>query len=322
MTILAISDLEFAKQHLNRFADSDFFPPLYEYDAVWKKWDEFKSQITSLNVGKLAFPTPLHLPAPKASQTFRIVHQLDPLSCVAYTALAYSVSGELEKRRIDKSQKISCSYRSIPDAGSFFSEGTGYQDFLDQTRRLCDEYKFILSTDISDFYNQIYSHRVENSISTFGASWAETGKDIEKVIHSLNSQSSKGIPTGPNASIIFSEAILLDVDVLLANNGIVFCRFVDDFRIFSESIPDLMKITELLAEYLYDNHRLHLNSNKTNIMETERFLEKEFFNHYRIEVQEAFDLLGDITYGGVASVVRIDETEDDRIPFGVLVDRI
>lgn len=320
MTILTDADLEFAKEHLNRFADSDFFPPLYEYDAIWKGWDEFKADVTRSNVEKLLFPTPIQLPAPKPNQTFRIVQQLDPLSCIAYTALAHSICRDLEGRRIDKAAKVSCSYRLVPDKGSFFSEGTGYQDFLDQTKKLCEEHQFILTTDISDFYNQIYSHRVRNSISALGPGFAGVAKDIESIIHSMASQSSKGIPTGPNASIIFSEAIMLDVDSFLQNLGISFCRFADDFRFFSNNKAELRKVIEALSEYLYDHHRLHLSGNKTYVSESKEFLDREFFNHYRIEVQEAFDLLGTITYGGVASVVEFeDEDEDEKIPFGILI---
>jgi hypothetical protein len=320
MTILRDVDLTFAKEHLSRFADSDFFPPLYEFEAVWQGWDEFCSEVKKTNVERLSFPTPLQLPAPKPNQTFRIVHQLDPLSCIVYTALAHAVCSDLEAKRIDKSKKISCSYRTKPEGGSFFSEGTGYQDFLDQTRALCEANKFILATDIADFYNQIYSHRVRNSIAGLGPSFVDIAKDVESVIHSLSSQSSKGVPTGPNASIIFSEAILLDVDGLLMSRGVAFCRFADDFRIFADREADLRKISEFLSEYLFDHHRLHLSAAKTYISETSEFLQREFFNHYRIEVQEAFDLLGSMTYGGVASYVDAEEDEEsERIPFGVLV---
>ncbi len=100
MTILTDADLDFAKEHLNRFADSDFFPPLYEYEAVWAKWDEFKEEVKKSNVEKQLFPTPLQLPAPKPNQTFRMVHQLDPLSCIIYTALAHAACKDLETKRI------------------------------------------------------------------------------------------------------------------------------------------------------------------------------------------------------------------------------
>jgi hypothetical protein len=109
------------------------------------------------------------------------------------------------------------------------------------------------------------------------------------------------------------------VDDLLYRQGVKFCRFVDDFRIFSDSRQELMQVAQLLSEYLYDQHRLHLSSNKTSLLATEKFLEREFFNHYRIEVEEAFVVLGEIEYGGVASVVEFEDGADTGIPFGVLV---
>jgi hypothetical protein len=61
-------------------------------------------------------------------------------------------------------------------------------------------------------------------------------------------------------------------------------------------------------------------SSKPGAGQSSDFVQKEFFNHYRIEVQEAFDILGTVTYGGVASVVEFeDENDVERIPFGILV---
>lgn len=320
MTILTEDDLEFAKAHLQKFADSDFFPPLFEYEAVWAGWNAFKQDMTSKNVEKLLYPTPKQFPAPKQSANFRIVHQLDPLSCIAYTALAHNVCKDLEAKRVG--QEISCSYRMSPHDGSFFSLGTGYDSYLAQTKLHCEKYKYILSTDISDFYNQIYSHRVRNAVSTLGASFDGIARDVESVIHSLNTQQSKGIPTGPNVSIIFSEAVLMDVDQFMLNAGFVFCRYVDDYRVFSDQPTELRKAVEALSEYLFNHHRLHLSAAKTYILKSEDFLKKEFFNHYTIAVQEAFDLLGEIAYGGVTSLIKWDadvEDDDEVAPFGILV---
>ena len=112
------------------------------------------------------------------------------------------MSGALEARRVDTD--TSCSYRTKPDGGSFFSDWTGYDKFLERTKVLCDTYDHILTLDIADFYNQIYSHRVSNSISALGGAYENVATDVEATIHAFNSQASKGIPTGPNASIIFS----------------------------------------------------------------------------------------------------------------------
>lgn len=324
MTILSEQGLEFARAHLTNFADSDFFPPLFEYEAIWSNWERFKADVVRSNISKLWLPSPLALPAPKLTDTFRIVHQLDPLSAITYTALAHDVAETLEAKRIDPALKIACSYRLKIDGGAFFSDGTGYSDFLDSTKQGCEENPFLLTADVSDFYNQIYSHRVRNALASADPSLDLLAKDVEHVIHTLGAEASKGIPTGPNASIIFSEAIFVDIDQALVREGYKFCRYVDDIRIFGSSAAELRKASEFLGEYLFSHHRLHLSTAKTKIWSSETFLEREFFNHYTLAVQEAFRVLGSVAYGGVASVINWgdeDEDEDDGIPFGILVAR-
>ncbi|WP_292024577.1 MULTISPECIES: RNA-directed DNA polymerase [unclassified Brevundimonas] len=322
MTILSDAGLEFAREHLTKFADSDFFPPLFEYEAIWSNWAEFKTAVTQSNVAKLWLPSPLTLPAPKLTDTFRIVHQLDPLSAIAYTTLAHDVAKVVEEKRIAPEDKVACSYRISIDNGAFFSDGTGYADFLEVTRSGCESHPFLLTADISDFYNQIYSHRVRNALASADASLEHVAKDVEHVIHALGAEASKGIPTGPNASIIFSEAIFIDIDQALLKEGYKFCRYVDDIRIFGESEPQLRKASEFLGEYLFVHHRLHLSAAKTRIWESKPFLDKEFFNHYTLAVQEAFKVLGSVAYGGVASVIHWGDEEDEDeegMPFGILV---
>lgn len=324
MTILSDQGLEFARAHLTNFADSDFFPPLFEYEAIWSNWKRFKADVVRSNIAKLWLPSPLVLPAPKLTDTFRIVHQLDPLSAIAYTALAHDVALKVESKRIDPEFKIACSYRLNIDGGAFFAKGTGYSDFLDSTKAGCESNDFLLTADVSDFYNQIYSHRVRNALASADASLEQLAKDVEHVIHALGAEASNGIPTGPNASIIFSEAIFIDIDQALLKEGYSFCRYVDDIRIFGSSAAELRKASEFLGEYLFTHHRLHLSASKTKIWESKAFLEREFFNHYAMAVQEAFNVLGSVAYGGVASVINWgdeDEDEEDGIPFGILVAR-
>lgn len=322
MTILSEAGLEFAREHLTKFADSDFFPPLFEYEAIWSNWDEFKKSVTQSNISKLWLPSPLALPAPKLTDTFRIVHQLDPLSAITYTALAHDVANTVEGKRVSADQKIACSYRIDISNGAFFSEGTGYADFLDATKSQCESNPYLLTADVSDFYNQIYSHRVRNALASADASLEHIAKDVEHVIQALGAEASKGIPTGPNASIIFSEAIFIDIDQALLREGYSFCRYVDDIRIFGESPAELRKASEFLGEYLFVHHRLHLSAAKTKIWDSTAFLDKEFFNHYTLAVQEAFKVLGSVEYGGVASVIHWGDEgddEEDGMPFGILV---
>jgi hypothetical protein len=40
MTILSEFALEFAKDHISKYYDSDFFPKADEFAAIWHNWEE------------------------------------------------------------------------------------------------------------------------------------------------------------------------------------------------------------------------------------------------------------------------------------------
>ena len=39
MTILTDQSLEFAREHIQKFYDSDFFPKPVEFEALWHQWE-------------------------------------------------------------------------------------------------------------------------------------------------------------------------------------------------------------------------------------------------------------------------------------------
>ena len=45
MTILTEQSLEFAREHIGKYYDSDFFPKAIEFDALWHQWDEVKKDL-------------------------------------------------------------------------------------------------------------------------------------------------------------------------------------------------------------------------------------------------------------------------------------
>ena len=61
----------------------------------------------------------------------------------------------------------------------FFTGGSGYPNFTDQTEYLATQHDFVLVTDIADFYNQIYLHRLSNAVEFADKSLREVGEDIE-----------------------------------------------------------------------------------------------------------------------------------------------
>lgn len=94
---------------------------------------------------------------------------------------------------------------------------------------------------------------------------------------------SRGVPVGPTASVVFSEACLTDVDLFLVRKGYVHTRYVDDFRIFCGDATVAWRALHDLTEYLYTAHRLTLQSSKTQMLDVSDFVEKELIDPQHAE---------------------------------------
>lgn len=283
MTKLTEASLDFAKNHIEKYYDSDFFPKAKEFDALWHCWSEVKEFLKGVNIGKMYVTYPRVMASPKPTGDYRVVHQLEPVDAVIYTALAYLIAEPVEAARQPESKKIACSYRFEINEGNFFGSGTGYGDFIAQTEYLASEYKYILVTDITDFYNQIYLHKLNHAIEHADESLKNLADDIEGFVSRINDKASQGVPVGPTGSIVMAEAVLVDVDNFLLNLGVRHTRYVDDFRIFSDNCEELKDALQKLTVYLYSVHRLTLASGKTGISDAEEYVEKSLHNPYAQE---------------------------------------
>ncbi|MDR4651167.1 MAG: RNA-directed DNA polymerase [Nitrosomonas sp.] len=314
MSILSDDSLEFARKHITKFYDSDFFPRSFEFEALWHSWDDVKKELSSKNVSKHWVTSPRTLTSMKPKGGFRVVQQLDPLDTIVYTALAYTVANEVEGARIPKEQHVACSYRIDLDEGSLFAEGNGFGEFTTQSEKLAKENKYVLATDITDFYNQIYLHRLNNAIEYSDSALKPVGDDIEGFLSRLNGKASQGVPVGPAASIIMSEAVMMDIDEFLINKSVSHTRYVDDFRIFSDSKEKLISVLEDLTLYLYENHRLTLSGDKTKIIETEKYINEILHNHYALERVEIFHTLEIFNpYSGEHEEVEVKVEDEEEL---------
>jgi hypothetical protein len=308
MSKLTEDSLEFAKKHIENYYDSDFYPKAFEYEAIWHNWDKVKAHLTGTNIHKLRTKHPLTMASKKPSGSYRIVHQLEPIDTVIYTALAYLITNQIEQNRADKN--IACSYRFALDDGGFFDKNSGFKNFTDVVENLSDDYEYILITDITDFYNQIYLHRLHNAIERADPALSNLASDIEQFIMSINDKASQGIPVGPAASIIMSEATLIDIDEFISGKGVEHARYVDDFRIYANSKRELETILESLTLYLHETHRLTLASDKTKILSTEEYVESVLHNQYEMEKVEIFETLEILNpYSGEIEVEEVLVTE-------------
>ncbi|WP_284175981.1 RNA-directed DNA polymerase [Xanthomonas citri] len=308
MAILSEAALDFAKAHIEKYYDSDFFPKAFEFEALWHQWPQVKQELRSKNISKMLVSNPYNSTIQKARGGYRVVHQLEPMEAIAYTAMAYEVGGSIEAMRAPATHRIACSYRINIANGNFFVGGSGWGDFKAKSQELANENKFAAITDISDFYNQIYLHRLQNAIEASGPAHKSLASDIEDFLLALNNKASQGVPVGPAASIVMAEAVLIDIDSFISQCGVLHTRYVDDIRIFSNSAAKLAETLEKLTLYLYENHRLTLATDKTKLMPSEDFIENHLHNPYLDDKDELMEELDNISpYGGE------DEDEDEGL---------
>lgn len=286
MATVKENHLEWALKHLLRYYQSDFYPKIFEFQAISHNWEQVKDHILGLDLDSYAPKSPLIHLAPKPNGNYRIVHLLHPIDCLIYTALIREVCEVIEDYRIPQSESIACSYRIKPDLeGSFFSDDTGWGTYVSRSEELASRYErgSVLIADITDFYNQIYTHRLENLIEEAGKGVCdEQARAIERFLFGLNKKTSRGIPVGPTPSIILAELVLADIDNTILTHTRDFVRYVDDIRIFFEEREDAVHALHDLTEYLYSYHRLVFSGEKTKILSTKEFRE----NHLRDEEKE------------------------------------
>lgn len=275
MTAIKEKYLEWALKHLQKYSHSDFYPRLFEYAALVHNWAEVKKHILSIDLDDYSPKSPLIDLAPKSNGNYRVVHQLDPIDSLIYTSLVREVCDIIENYRIPELRHIACSYRIKPnEEGSFFPSDSGWDEFNARTEELADEYEdgYVIVADITDFYNQIYTHRIRNLIEEAGkGAYHARAKVIEKFLISLNKETSRGIPVGPAPSIILAELIMASIDNKILTYTDDFVRYVDDIRIFFKKREDAILVQYELTQYLYSYHRLVFSGEKTRIRRVSTF---------------------------------------------------
>jgi hypothetical protein len=233
-SLLSEDALKRAIEHITKFGDTDIFPHLVEIVFIQEVKDKVIQELRQLDLDNFSPAQAVETISPKSRYGFRIVHQPLLLEALLYTAAVVEVSGDLEKLKRPLNEFGPFGYRFSPDGnGSLFIKDRSYRDWLKwQSAEVKDNnYTHVITTDIADYYQRIYMHRIENCLDT---ATAKKGikRFIEKTIKQIRSRQSHGIPVGGTASRILAEAILADTDNALADEGIKSSRFVDDFRIF------------------------------------------------------------------------------------------
>jgi hypothetical protein len=280
MDQLDTRSLQWALAHVLKFGDTDIFPAAFEYKAVQDSWPKIKESLSAVDLESYRPRAVQQMLMPKANASYRIATQLDPLDTLVFGALIHECAQQVERYRVPEAQATVCSNRiSLQSDGTLFASESGWKAFHKKSNELALSRRFshILSTDISDFYNQLSHHRINNVLQSAGIEEARS-KSIESFLSRINARQSRGLPVGPLPAAVLAEAALDDVDKFLLARGLVFTRFVDDYRIFCVDPAQAKKAAHDLTHYLYTSHRLFLNGSKTKEQEITDFVNKELLD--------------------------------------------
>jgi hypothetical protein len=309
-TRLNPSSIKRAIDHLTKFGDTDVFPHLPEIVFLSENREEISQELSSLDLESFHPAQAIETIAPKSRYGFRIVQQMPLLETLLFTSALIEIGADLEsiKRPMDEDGPFA--YRFTPDGdGSLFIKNHTYRDWLEWQSIKVEgaEYSHVICTDIADFYQRIYVHRIEN---TLDAATANKGvkRFIEKLIKQIRSKQSYGIPVGCTASRIIAESVLADSDNALADEQIEFTRFVDDYRIFVKPGQAPYSILAYLADQLAASEGLSLNAQKTKLYSIDKFKEQ-----LSAQLGDAFDQAQKDAIEALGHAVYFDEeiSEED-----------
>ena len=261
-----------AIRHLADLADTDILPPLFEFQFHAERSDEIATKLEHVDFGEYKPRSCFEVLSPKTRLSFKIAHQLYPTDTLLYTSAVLDVAASIEAMRIPlESGAFSYSYDDDEASSQLYKESGSYHDWLIHVQSLCakenpfEEDKYIVETDIADFYPRIYFHRIEHILDDCQATNA-VRKIIEGIIKFTRAHQSYGLPVGSAASRLLAEAILNDTDRMLDGLGLKFARYVDDFRIVTNDATHAHSTLCRLAEHLMVAEGLSLNAAKTKVL--------------------------------------------------------
>lgn len=153
--------------------------------------------------------------------------------------------------------------------------------------------RYLLRTDIAQFYPSIYTHSIPWALHTKAVAKANinnpalAGNQIDKEVQAGNQGQTKGIPIGPDTSLGISELILapIDQEFRAACKMLGGVRFIDDMEFSFVNLADAENALTWLEGKLHE-FELQLNGSKTQIIELPDSIESPFVSGLRARIPE------------------------------------
>jgi len=257
--------------------DTDIFPFPIENLIIFDQKIDIVALLKSINADFDAYiigspPANYGALSPVGYTGFRWATQIDPVWNAYFLALVIEISDKIENARMPTSMEAVYSYRlnGDPTNPDLFDRRFGWRSFIERAVTLSSSHQFVVSCDISEFYPRLNHHRLDNALRQLPNA-DDCRNKIMGFLSNFSETYSFGLPVGGPASRILSELTLNQIDRLLYQRQIPFCRFADDFYLFADSEAEAFKSLVFLSEILHRNQGLQLQKTKTRIMSSSEF---------------------------------------------------
>ena len=275
---LSVSSLEWAVDYVSDHSDGDLFPRIAEMAAIRECKTALANEIAGKQLSDFAPGPHRRFIVPKDEISYRQATQLYPQDSIILSAIVYEYGSGIEAKRRPTDQVFSYRFAPTQDHGLYKGQSS-WNDFWTRALKIGSRSESILYCDISDFYNQIYHHTVENQLVECGFP-NQVAKWIISLLASTTAGVSRGVPIGPHAAHIIAEASMIPIDNSMAHSDLKFLRYADDIVIFSKSLRESKQCLTRVANILDKQQRLHLQRHKTKFFNKIEFTK---FCHSMIE---------------------------------------
>lgn len=314
-------------KHLLKESDTDLFPRPLELKVIQEKEEDLIKDLVDIDISSYKWNAARRFLVPKDNLSYRNATQLHQIDSIVLGAILYEFGNLIESKRLPEDIVFSYRFKPLLD-GTMYANKSAWENFWtscrDEIGYADDEghfvfdgtYNYVVTCDISDFYNQIYLHTIENQLVDCGIP-NQVQKRIAELIKGLNMSTSRGIPIGPHACHLLAEMSLIPVDQNLTLQGVHFLRYVDDFVFFCKDEKEARRRVLQLAEILDKEQRLTLQRQKTKIFTAEEFLEytnKQLLEepHYDTE-HEIIEIIREYTGGNAYTRISLSEIDDEDL---------
>jgi hypothetical protein len=131
--------------------------------------------------------------------------------------------------------------------------------------------KFVLKTDVSQFYSSLYTHSIPWALEGKQKAKQNLGKtvadELDKALRNVSDGQTMGVPIGPDTSFVAAEIVLAAVDAKLESKiKLRGHRYIDDYELAFPTRFEAEQAQALLEEALAE-YELAINPTKTEILE-------------------------------------------------------